>query len=92
MAGRHRAAHREILKQQLADRDGRRCFYCGDPNIRLRWLTLDHVWPQAFGGTNDLSNLVLACAPCNNRKGSTISLKALLHLFQFTPCACRAKE
>jgi hypothetical protein len=30
--------------------------------------TVDHVTPRVFGGTDDLSNLVLACAGCNTGK------------------------
>lgn len=33
------------------------------------WATVDHVIPQAHGGTDELENLVLACGPCNVRKG-----------------------
>lgn len=31
---------------------------------------LDHVVPLSRGGTNDPSNLVLACPPCNTSKGA----------------------
>ena len=33
--------------------------------------TADHVVPRSDGGTDDLSNLVLACWTCNSRKGTT---------------------
>lgn len=29
------------------------------------WLQYDHLIPHARGGTNDLSNMVVTCAPCN---------------------------
>lgn len=29
------------------------------------WLQYDHVLPHARGGNNDLSNVVITCAPCN---------------------------
>ena len=32
--------------------------------------SLDHVIPRSKGGTNRLSNLVLACCECNQAKGS----------------------
>lgn len=85
-----RKPSRDRLKSRLVDRDGRRCFYCGDPNIPFSRLTLDHAWPRMLGGSNEIHNLVLACSPCNTKKGATISMKALRYLFQFTPCACRA--
>lgn len=31
---------------------------------------IDHVVPLARGGTHELSNLVVACPPCNHSKGS----------------------
>ena len=30
---------------------------------------LDHIVPLAEGGINDVANLQLLCAPCNNSKG-----------------------
>jgi 5-methylcytosine-specific restriction endonuclease McrA len=32
----------------------------------------DHVVPRSRGGSNDLSNLVLACQGCNVRKGARL--------------------
>lgn len=29
------------------------------------WLQYDHIVPHARGGTNDLDNLIVTCAPCN---------------------------
>jgi hypothetical protein len=31
--------------------------------------TVDHVIPLSWGGTNHPSNLVVACSPCNMKKG-----------------------
>jgi hypothetical protein len=33
-------------------------------------LTIDHVFPVALGGTNDVGNLVTACRACNLTKGA----------------------
>ena len=33
--------------------------------FQAMWAQYDHVVPHARGGTNDLNNLVLTCAPCN---------------------------
>ena len=56
-------------KQILASRDGgARCRYCG-VRLKLRRLTIDHVVPRSRGGSNALTNLVLACGPCNLAKG-----------------------
>jgi 5-methylcytosine-specific restriction endonuclease McrA len=52
----------------------RPCSACDEPMIRMpnerRSLTLDHVIPSSRGGSNHLSNLVGACAECNQDKGS----------------------
>jgi len=63
-------SHRQIL---LFQQDGR-CFYC-DKKIYhpdrglLPIATVDHVQPKSAGGTGDIENKVMACAPCNERKG-----------------------
>ena len=51
------------------------CKYCG---VALQWesSTVDHVVPISKGGTNDLQNLVLACKPCNTRKGNKLLAEA----------------
>jgi hypothetical protein len=33
--------------------------------FQCMWAQYDHVVPHARGGTNDISNLVVTCAPCN---------------------------
>lgn len=61
--------------QRLAARDGWQCRYCGcalgygDGEERP---TKDHVFPRAWGGSDRITNLVLACEPCNTRKGAGI--------------------
>jgi 5-methylcytosine-specific restriction endonuclease McrA len=63
---------------RVFQRSGNQCFYCRQP-FRLRkkrsgpsyWNSryqIEHKIPVSRGGTNDESNLVLACAPCNKAK------------------------
>jgi hypothetical protein len=33
--------------------------------FQAMWAQYDHILPHARGGTNDLSNVVVTCAPCN---------------------------
>lgn len=40
------------------------CHYCGQPGA-----TWDHIVPESLGGPGRRENLVVACAPCNHRKG-----------------------
>lgn len=51
-------------------RDGGRCFYCLR-RFLIRGRVLDHVVPQARGGTNSYRNLVSCCAECNSQKGES---------------------
>lgn len=49
-------------------RDEFRCQYCGErPGANK--LTYDHVLPKYQGGRRCYENIVMACEPCNNRKG-----------------------
>lgn len=41
------------------------CVYCGEIATQS-----DHIWPSSRGGPDTLNNLVPACGPCNNSKGS----------------------
>jgi len=38
--------------------------------FQVIWLQYDHVLPHARGGTNDLSNMIVTCAPCNNGRSN----------------------
>lgn len=33
-------------------------------------ITLDHIQPRSWGGSDDLENLQIMCQPCNHAKGS----------------------
>lgn len=55
------------IREYVLERDNRRCAYCDAENVPLQ---LDHVRPRARGGSDRVSNLTLACGPCNQAKGS----------------------
>ena len=55
------------LKEELIARDGNRCVACNAAGTDIP-LTLDHIHPVAFGGTNDIGNAQLLCIPCHTRK------------------------
>jgi len=56
------------VKEYLLRRDQHRCAYChgasGDPILEV-----EHVVSKAQGGTDRISNLVIACRTCNREKG-----------------------
>lgn len=58
------------VRFEVLRRDGYICRYCGAqaPDVKL---TVDHVIPTVLGGSDDPSNLVTACQPCNAGKAST---------------------
>ena len=46
--------------------------------FQAMWAQYDHVVPHARGGSNDLGNVVLTCAPCNfGRAGYTLQEVAI---------------
>ena len=54
-------------KKNILRRDNYTCQYCGHSS---RTLTVDHVRPKSRGGKTNWHNVVVACKPCNLRKGS----------------------
>ena len=76
-----RKFRRQVTNTFLFARDGYRCLYCGRHRVELRgreFLTRDHVIPASRGGGNVWENVVTACSPCNNRKGSRLPEEALM--------------
>jgi len=55
------------VREYLLEKWGRRCAYCGKENVPL---TIDHIHPKSRGGSDRVSNLTLACLPCNQKKGN----------------------
>lgn len=60
-----------LNRRNLFLRDNNQCQYCGcKPGSKE--LTIDHVLPRSKGGKTVWDNVVLACAPCNSKKGSKL--------------------
>lgn len=55
----------QTIRRIVLGRDDHTCEYCG-----AKATHVDHVYPVSRGGSNDLDNLVAACAPCNMSKGA----------------------
>jgi len=58
----------EKIRYQVLVRDNFRCKACGlgaDNGVKL---TIDHIRPVDWGGTNDMSNLLTLCEKCNRGK------------------------
>jgi 5-methylcytosine-specific restriction endonuclease McrA len=63
------------IRNFVRDRAGNRCEYCGLPQSAIPYLTfpIDHIRAQQHGGSDDPSNLALACGHCNAHKGPNLS-------------------
>jgi hypothetical protein len=59
------------LRYEILRRDNHACRYCGAtaPGVKLN---VDHVIPQALGGSDKPTNLVTSCADCNAGKTSSM--------------------
>jgi HNH endonuclease len=68
-------------REAIHVRERGRCFYC----LRRfpgRWRVLDHVVPQARGGSHSCRNLVSCCVECNSQKGEMAAEDFLRSLFR----------
>lgn len=55
------------VREFLLEKWNRTCAYCGAKNTKLE---IEHIRPRSKGGSNRVSNLCLACVPCNQNKGN----------------------
>jgi 5-methylcytosine-specific restriction endonuclease McrA len=55
------------VREYLLEKWNRGCAYCGATGVPLE---IEHLLPRGRGGSNRVSNLTLACKPCNQRKGN----------------------
>lgn len=60
---------------------GQICNYCGSTHK----LTLDHIFPQRYGGQDDAENLIYACSTCNSSKGKKDLMDWMNYRGQFLP-------
>lgn len=62
------------VREYLLEKFRRQCCYCGKKDVPLN---IEHIHPKAKGGSNRISNLAIACIPCNEKKGAR-SIEAFL--------------
>lgn len=55
------------LREYLLEKWGRKCAYCDAEHTPLE---IEHIHPRSKGGSDRVSNLTLACVPCNQSKGN----------------------
>lgn len=54
-------------REYLLAKWGRKCVYCDSAGVPLN---IDHIVPRARRGSDRVSNLTVACVPCNQAKGA----------------------
>lgn len=62
------------VREYLLEKLHRTCAYCGATDVPLQ---VEHICPRAKLGTHRISNLCLACKPCNDKKG-TLDIRVFL--------------
>ncbi|WP_013323717.1 RNA-guided endonuclease IscB [Gloeothece verrucosa] len=55
------------VREYLLEKFNRKCIYCSQTDTRLE---IEHLTPRSKGGSNRVSNLGIACQPCNQKKGN----------------------
>ncbi|WP_207064086.1 HNH endonuclease [Motiliproteus sp. SC1-56] len=67
---------RKDPRHHIYERDNWTCQYCGRGGIESfedwneAWLAIDHIMPKKHGGSDEESNLVVACHTCNSVKAA----------------------
>lgn len=62
------------LRERVADTARHRCGYCQSQEIVVGMpFEIEHIIPEALGGSSKEENLWLACPRCNRHKGDRIS-------------------
>ena len=64
---RSRRKETSFSKKNILRRDNFTCQYCGSNSNSL---TVDHIIPKSRGGKSNWNNVVVACKPCNLKKGN----------------------
>ncbi len=57
------------IRQAVRERAKYLCEYCYSPErLSANRFTIDHVTPRSLEGSDEISNLALACRRCNERR------------------------
>lgn len=55
-------------RNAVFERDNHECKHCGS----VEDLTVDHIYPESKGGTDEMTNLQTLCRRCNSIKGAAL--------------------
>lgn len=67
----YHVSHRKpkFSRTNIYRRDRNQCGFCGK-KFHTEDLTIDHIIPKSKGGKMVWENVILACVPCNSKKGN----------------------
>ena len=71
-----RLSHAE-MRDILYDAQQGVCGGCGR-ELEKEFMELDHILPRADGGSNDITNRIMLCSPCNRKKSHRLTLSGLV--------------
>ena len=71
-----RLSHAE-MRDILYDAQEGVCGGCGR-ELEKEFMELDHIMPRADGGSNDITNRIMLCSPCNRKKSHRLTLSGLV--------------
>ena len=69
----------KFSRENIYARDRGTCQYCGR-QVRVSEFEYEHVIPRVHGGKTTWENIVVACTPCNRRKGGRTPAEAGMRL------------
>lgn len=69
----------KFSRENVYVRDRGECQYCAN-KVPRHDATYDHVVPRSQGGTTKWENIVIACVPCNQKKGGRTPEQAKMRL------------
>lgn len=61
---------KQIKNSLSSNSDTYHCCFCLKP-FKLTELTIEHILPKSYGGTNQTINLALSCSSCNNDRNNS---------------------
>ncbi len=66
----------EVVRKEVFAHDNFKCKNCGATNN----LTIDHIKPRVFGGSNNIENLQCLCKTCNASKNNRMASQSRVNV------------
>ena len=79
MTKRKKRKLHSCLKKRIKNRDNHTCYICGKKSLAN--ITVDHIYPESRGGTDEDCNLAACCHECNQIKKDMTATELVLKIF-----------